>query len=168
MGEDVAMRLHIPVSLRWSDLDAYQHVNNVEMLDLLQEARIEAFWRHDDVVDPLPTAVVDSGPGATTHTFVAHQEIEYLRPLGYTRRPILVEMWFGKLGGASVEVCYAVHDGGPAVATSGDPLGSDPYVRASTTLVLVDAATGKPRRISDDERAAWEPYLGEPVKFRRR
>lgn len=163
------MRLHIPVSLRWSDLDAYQHVNNVEMLDLLQEARIEAFWSHQDVLDPLPTAVVDSGPTATTHTFVAHQEIEYLRPLEYTRRPILVEMWFGKLGGASIEVCYAVHDGVQgAVASSGEALDSAPYVRATTTLVLVDAASGRPRRISPAERAVWEPYLGEPVTFRRR
>lgn len=163
------MRLHIPVSLRWSDLDAYRHVNNVEMLNLLQEARIEAFWSHEDVVDPLPTAVVDSGPAATTHTFVAHQEIEYLRPLEYTRRPILVEMWFGKLGGASIDVCYTVHDGRPGgVAASGDPLDSDPYVRAVTTLVLVDADTGKPRRITDTERSRWEPYLDEPVRFRRR
>ncbi|GAB4083820.1 thioesterase family protein [Myceligenerans cantabricum] len=164
------MRLHIPISLRWSDLDAYQHVNNVEMLDLLQEARIEAFWRHEDVVDPLPTAVVDSGPSATTHTFVAHQEIEYLRPLEYTRRPVLVEMWFGKFGGASIEVCYAVHEGGatPASAGSGEALRTAPYARASTTLVLVAAATGKPRRLTPEERAAWEPYLDDPVKFRRR
>lgn len=163
------MRLHIPISLRWSDLDAYQHVNNVEMLDLLQEARIEAFWRREDVVDPLPTAVVESGPDAKTHTFVAHQEIEYLRPLPYTRRPVLVEMWLGRVGGAAIQVCYEVHDGAPDVPlTAGDPLGGTPYARATTTLVLVDAATGAPRRISEDERAAWEPYVDIPPKFRRR
>lgn len=163
------MRLHIPVSLRWSDLDAYNHVNNVEMLDLLQEARIEAFWKHEDVVDPLPTAVVESGRDATTHTFVAHQEIEYLRPLEYTRRPVLVEMWFGTIGGASLQVCYEVHDGGTGVPDpSGEPLGGAPYARATTTLVLVDAATGAPRRITPDERAVWEPYLDAPPRFRRR
>jgi acyl-CoA thioester hydrolase len=34
--------------------------------------------------------------------------------------------------------------------------------------VLVDGATDRPRRISQRERAAWEPYLGDPIAFRRR
>lgn len=45
-------RLEVPVQLRWSDMDAYAHVNNVEMLRLLEEARIEVFWQHPRV----PTA----------------------------------------------------------------------------------------------------------------
>ena len=61
-------RLEIPVQLRWSDMDAYQHVNNVEMLRLLEEARIEAFWSHPVAPDgsrvesAFPTAVIDAGP----------------------------------------------------------------------------------------------------------
>lgn len=31
-------RLHVPIPLRWSDFDAYAHVNNAEMLRLLEEA----------------------------------------------------------------------------------------------------------------------------------
>jgi acyl-CoA thioester hydrolase len=42
------------------------------------------------------------------------------------------------------------------------------YTRAVTTIVLVDAASQRPRRIDERERAAWEPYLGEPIAFRRR
>lgn len=168
VGEDGRMRLHIPVSLRWSDLDAYQHVNNVEMLGLLQEARITAFWHHEDAEEPWPTAVIATGPGAPSHTFVARQEIEYLRPLAYTRTPVRVEMWIGHIGGASLDVCYEVHDGGHrfdrvAPATSGEP-----YARAVTTIVLVDAVTGNPRRISPEERAAWEGFIEEAPKFRRR
>ena len=34
--------------------------------------------------------------------------------------------------------------------------------------VLVDAATQRPRRINDRERAAWTPYLDEPVQFTKR
>ena len=33
-------RIEVPVQLRWSDMDAYAHVNNVEMLRLLEEARV--------------------------------------------------------------------------------------------------------------------------------
>lgn len=162
------MRLHVPVTLRWSDLDAYQHVNNVEMFRLLEDARITAFWRHDDAQDPWPTAVLDTGPEATSHTLVARQEIEYLRPLAFTRTPVRVEIWVGRLGGASLEVCYEVHDGASAFARTGPTSGGEPYARASTTIVVVDAATGSPRRLGTDERAAWEPFLEDPVAFRRR
>jgi acyl-CoA thioester hydrolase len=42
------------------------------------------------------------------------------------------------------------------------------YARASTTVVMVDAKTLKPRRISDVERAAWEPFVEDPIEFSRR
>jgi acyl-CoA thioester hydrolase len=51
------------------------------------------------------------------------------------------------------------------------PAGVEPrtlYTRATTTIVLVDAATERPRRMTEAERAAWEPYLEEPLAFRRR
>lgn len=153
-------RLTVPVRLRWGDLDAYQHVNNTAMLQLLEEVRIDAFWRHDDgSPSPYPTAVLDTGPGAEVTTLVARQEIEYLHPIGYRRAPLVVELWIGYLGGASIDVCYEVRD---------EEATTEPYARASTTIVLVDAATGRPRRIGDVERAAWAPFVEEPVAFRRR
>ena len=159
-------RLEIPVPLRWSDLDAYGHVNNVEVLRLLEEARIAAFWRAPGDADHAgghgvaPTAVIDAGPGASTHTLVARQEVEYLLPIAYQREPLVVEMWLGHLGGASIEVCYQV--------TSRISSERVVLAQAATTLVLIDAATSRPRRITADERAAWEVYLEEPVALRRR
>jgi acyl-CoA thioester hydrolase len=158
------MRLHLPVPLRWADLDAYGHVNNVEVLRLLEEARIAAFWRHDADAPVLPTAVLDAGPTAGTHTLVARQEVEYLRPISYQREPLDVEMWVGHLGGASIDVCYLLTTGG-AVPAGGAP---EVLVQATTTLVLIDAATSRPRRITPEERAVWEPYVEEPVVMRRR
>ncbi len=153
-------RLAMPVQLRWGDVDAYQHVNNAAMLQLLEEARIEAFWRHpDDAREPWPTAVLDAGPGAQVSTLVARQEIEYLVPLGYRRTPVIVDLWIGRIGGASIEVCYEVRDDGEEAAV---------YARAAATIVLIDTVTGRPRRIGDAERAAWEPYVDEPIAFRRR
>jgi acyl-CoA thioester hydrolase len=35
-------RLHIPIHLRWGDLDAFNHVNNASMLKLLEEVRVRA------------------------------------------------------------------------------------------------------------------------------
>ena len=157
------MKLHVPIRLRWSDLDAYGHVNNAEMLRLLEEARIQAFWVTDDGASAVgaSTAVLDGHPGAATLTLIARQEIEYLAPVPYMRQPLDVQLWLGKLGGASLEVCYEVRS----------PEGVEPdvlYARASTTIVLVDAASERPRKINDIERVAWTPYLDEPVQFARR
>lgn len=154
------MRLAIPVPLRWADLDAYGHVNNVAMMRLLEESRIAAFWRHPGEPPAYPTAVLDGGPGAGTHTVVARTEIEYLAPIGYHRDPVVVRLWLGNLGGASIDVCYEVVarvDGEERVCA-----------RAETTIVLIDAASGGPRRIGDEARAAWLPYVEEPVTLRRR
>jgi acyl-CoA thioester hydrolase len=151
-------RLSVPVPLRWADLDAYGHVNNVEVLRLLEEARIAAFWRHpEEAGGSAPTAVLDAGPTATTHTVVARTEVEYLRPIGYQREPVEVEMWIGHLGGASIDVCYRLLVGAAR----------EPHVQAISTLVVVDAATGAPRRIVAHERDAWEPYVEELISLRR-
>ncbi|TFD63094.1 acyl-CoA thioesterase [Cryobacterium ruanii] len=156
------MKLHVPIRLRWSDLDAYGHVNNSEMLRLLEEARILAFWvTEDDGAIGASTAVLDGRPGAATLTLIARQEIEYLAPVPYLRQPLDVRLWLGKLGGASLDVCYEVYS----------PEGVTPeqlYARANTTIVLVDAASERPRRINDTERAAWTPYLDAPIEFSRR
>ncbi|GAA3868846.1 thioesterase family protein [Leifsonia kafniensis] len=160
------MKLHVPIRLRWSDLDAYGHVNNAVMLRLLEEARIQAFWATDEPDGTVSaggasTAVLDGRPGAATLTLIARQEIEYLAPVPYLRQPIDIQLWIGNLGGASLEVCYEVWGPGgeqPAVL----------YARASTTIVLVDAETNHPRRINDVERSAWTPYLDETVVFARR
>ena len=158
------MRLHVRTPLRWSDLDAYGHVNNARMLSLLEEARIQAFWVSDDTSEHAvgaSTAVLDATPGANTITLIARQEIEYLAPIPYQRQPVDIELWIGHMGGASLDVCYEVYS----------PDGVEPrvlYTRAVTTIVLVDTATERPRRIDERERAAWEPYLGESLTFRRR
>lgn len=155
-------RLHIPIPVRWGDLDAYGHVNNAAMLVVLEEARVRAFWsRGADAGNELPTAVLDGHAGAESMTLIARQEIEYLAPVPYDPQPLDIQLWIGRLGGASLEVCYEVYS----------PPASPPqtlYARASTTLVLVDAATQRPRRFGTREREAWAPYVEEPVAFTRR
>lgn len=152
------MRLHVPIRLRWSDIDAYAHVNNAAMLGLLEEVRIQAFWTAADGAEQQGPAILDGRPGAETLTLIAHQEIEYLRAIPYGRAPLDCEVWIARLGGASLDVHYEVYS----------PKGVEPRqltTRAASTLVLVDAATQKPRRITEGERAAWSPYLEDPTVF---
>lgn len=158
------MRLHVAIPLRWSDFDAYAHVNNAEMFRLLEEARIQAFWPADvgsEGGDVPATAVLDGRPGAEVMTLIARQEIEYLLPIPYMRAPIDIEMWIGRIGGASLEICYELYS----------PHGVTPrqlFTRAATTLVMVTAQTGRPKRISDELRQAWGPYVEEPLAFAKR
>ena len=156
------MRLHVAIPLRWSDFDAYAHVNNAEMLRLLEEARIQAFWRPDSPgTAGMATAVLDARPGARTISLIARQEIEYLAPIPYMRAPLDIEMWIGRMGGASLEICYELYS----------PAGVEPrvlYTKAATTLVMVTAATGRPERIPDELREVWTPYVEEPVAFSKR
>ncbi len=155
------MRLHIPIHLRWGDLDAFNHVNNATMLKLLEEARVRAFWT------PLPgesapaTAVIDAGRHTPTLTLIARQEIEYLAPVPYQRHPLDVQLWFGRLGGSSVDVWYEVRS---PIETSGERE-QTVYARAMSVVVKVDAVSGRPVRLTDQERAAWQPYVDEPLAF---
>ena len=164
MTEGGGRRMHVAIPLRWSDIDGYAHVNNAAMLRVLEEARIEAFWAVDDHVETpesVGPAILDARPGANTVSLIARQEVEYLLPIPYQRAPLDIEMWIGAIGGASLELCYEIYS----------PIGVSPrllYTKASTTLVLADAATSRARRITDAEREAWGPYLGAPVAFRRR
>ena len=154
-------RIHVPIPLRWSDFDAYAHVNNAEMLRLLEEARIQAFWRPDEGDAGVATAVLDARPGAETISLIARQEIEYLAPIPYMRAPIDIELWIGRIGGASLEVCYELYS----------PTGVEPrllFTKAATTIVMVTAATGKPQRIPDGLREIWAPYVEDPVAFTKR
>ena len=160
------MRLHIPIPLRWGDLDAYGHINNVEMLRLLEEARVRSFWRADDLAgesDPgLPsTAVLDLTADSTIWSLVSRSEIEYLIPMPYSRAPIDVEVWIGRLGGASLDICFELYS----------PIGVEPrvlYARAATEIVTVDAASGRPTRIPAELRQQWAAYLEQPLAFTRR
>ena len=129
------------VRVRWSDLDAFGHVNNARTVTLLEEARVDWLFteagRHG--VERLTQGVV-----------VARMEIDYKRAIGFGL-PVTVSMGLSRLGTASFTIDYLVTVGGETAAT------------ASTVLVPVDPATFRPRRLDDRERAWMERYVIEPV-----
>lgn len=150
----------MPVALRWGDMDAYGHVNNVEILRLIEEARVRVIWRTDGVGENLPTAVLDPGVGDVL-TVVARLEIEYLAQMPYSRAPVDVEIWFGAIGGASFDMCFEVYS----------PSRIEPrvlFARSEVTMVTVTTADGRPTRLPESCRAAWADYTGDPLTFTRR
>jgi len=143
-------RYRVKVPLRWSDMDAYGHVNNVQFLRLLEDARVIGFedWFGQD------RSVLSEG------ILVARHEIEYLAPLLFRVPPILVEMWPTRIGGAGFDLAYEVRDGREG------PDGDTVFARAETSLVLYDFATSTPRRIDESLRAVLELHAGDPVPMR--
>jgi acyl-CoA thioester hydrolase len=157
-------RIHVPVGIRFNDLDAYGHVNNAAMLTLLEEARIAVFWSAGDLqvegVNDNDAPVADTS-AASTITLVARQEVEYLAPIPYLREPLDVQLWIGRLGGASLDVCYEIF-------SPESDQERTLYAKAATTVVLVDAGSGRPRRMTDREREAWGAHVDAPVAFSKR
>lgn len=126
--------------LRWSDMDAFGHVNNVVFMRYLEEARIDLMFRL--------ARQADSG-AFTGGSVVARHEVDYLRPLVHRHEPVTVETWVSKLGRASVTVSYEIRD--PEVV----------YVRASTVVVPYDLEAARPRRLSEEERSFLEAYVDD-------
>ena len=129
-------------------MDAYGHVNNVQFLRLLEDARVTGFkeWFGQD------RSLLDEG------VLVARHEIEYIAPLTFRHAPIAVEMWVTKMGGAGFDLGYDVRDP--------EDVGIGHYARAETSLVLYDFAQSRPRRIRPEEKAILEGLRGAPVPFR--
>lgn len=144
-------RVRVPVTVRWSDMDAFGHVNNVQSLRLLEEVRVRAF---EELRDGGPS-LLESG------VLVARHEVEYLVPLVWRLEPVPVDLWVTRIGGASFELGYEVHDDAPDGTRT-------VYLRAATTVVTFDLASGDTRRVSDAERAVLQSWSDDPVPFRRR
>jgi acyl-CoA thioester hydrolase len=141
-----AGRFVYDVPLRWSDVDAYGHVNNARFLTLYEEARV---------------AMLFVAARATGHwsmeegIVIARHEIDYCRPVDYGKglgglsKPpqVRIEMWLSELRAGSFTMAYELYDG--AVLAS----------RASSVCVPFNLTKQHPRRLSSAERDFLRPYL---------
>jgi acyl-CoA thioester hydrolase len=108
-----------------ADVDRQGHVNNVAFVRYVQEVAV-AHWR----------AVASAELRAAFTWVVRRHEIEYLRP-GLPNDELLLRTWVGEPSGATWERFTEV-----------SRVGEDrPLVAARTVWVLLDAATGRPRRV---------------------
>ncbi len=129
------------VPLRWTDQDAYRHVNHARAVTLLEEARIDLFF---------DTAAVSGVDGFSSGLLVAELGVRYRRQIAYRAEPLCVEMWVDRVRAASFRIVYALHDGGHET----DPVA----IEATTTMALFDLRTQRPRRSTTDERAFLEKW----------
>lgn len=125
-----------PVSLRWSDLDAFNHVNNSRYLTFLEQARIEWFETLDE-----PWMDDHSAP------VVASATLNFKRPIAYPAQ-VAVELFTDRLGTSSVVIGHRI------VAADGTV-----HCDGQVVAVWVDRQTGKPTPLPPGVRRASERLL---------
>ncbi|QUH00532.1 acyl-CoA thioesterase [Saccharopolyspora erythraea] len=121
------------VALRWSDMDAFGHVNHARTVTLLEEARAELLFAEAGRQGLL---------GMAEGMVVARVVIDYHTPLVYSAGSLQVRMSVRELKAASFLVDYAAYAHDSVLAAS-----------AETLLVPYDLRAGRPRRLTEDERA---------------
>lgn len=124
------------VTLRWTDQDAYRHLNHASAVTVLEEARVALFFR---------AAGRDGLPGFSTGLLVAELNAAYRRQVPYRLTPLRVVMAVDEVRAASFRIRYALHDG----LAEDDPVA----IRAWTRMAVYDLDAARPRRLDPAERA---------------
>ncbi|MFN8194557.1 MAG: thioesterase family protein [Nocardioidaceae bacterium] len=131
-----ATAAHYPVHVRFSDVDAYGHVNNVKYFEYLQEGRIalmSRLWQQLPGDAPYPGMVV------------AQTDVDYRVPLLF--REETYDLWseVTRVGHTSVTLESEIADDDTVCA------------RAVVTLVFWDRDSGRPAPVPDGLRALLSP-----------
>jgi acyl-CoA thioester hydrolase len=116
----------VEIQRRFSDLDPLGHVNNVAYHDYLQEARMGLIGELDAVVNDDFAQIVVS------------QEIRHVKPLGYSRDPVVIEASVTDMARTSYTITYRILDEHGDVAAE-----------ATTRLAVVDPVSGRPIRMPE-------------------
>lgn len=127
----------IPLQLRWSDQDINAHVNNVQILVLMEEARVRATQQWTNTT---PGA---SGPRRMIRAMNTdfNQEVHY-------GPDTTVWVWIPRIGNSSFVLGHLlVQEDQPCV-----------YMEA--TMVVLDQETGKPKPHDDAFRQELERHAG--------
>jgi len=137
--------------MRWGDMDAYGHINNVQIVRMLEEARVAAFGPPAGAglpgIDP-HVSLFNTVPQGTMALVVDHR-IRYVKTLEYRNIPAVVQVWVGAVKGASFDIHYLVQD----------PVTGDDCVKASSHLAFVDEATGRVLRLTPEQKQLLEPFI---------
>ncbi|WP_019809437.1 acyl-CoA thioesterase [Saccharomonospora halophila] len=150
MGEYLAH-----VRPRWSDMDAFGHVNHARLVTVLEEARVPLLFGGG------------AGAGAGAHgpalgefargIVVVRLSVDYRTPIVVDGRDVRVGMVLTELRNASFTLGYTVHTG---------PDESDPVAATATTVLApYDVGRNRPRRLTATERAFLAEYVpsGQPA-----
>lgn len=113
---------HYPLHVRFSDVDAYGHVNNVKYFEYFQEARI-----------PMLARVAPDLDGADRpHVVVAQTDVDYVAPILFRLEPYDVHSRITRVGSTSFTIESEIRDAEAVLS------------RARVVLVFFDAGSQRP------------------------
>ncbi|QDH70591.1 acyl-CoA thioesterase [Marilutibacter alkalisoli] len=121
------------MTVRWSDLDAFNHVNNSRYLTFLEEARL--CW-----MIGVPGQGLEDGVAPV----VAAAHLNYRRPIEWPAN-IAIELFVERLGNTSLSIGHRIVDEG-----NDDTL----YCDGNVVMVWIDRATGQAAPLPDAVREA--------------
>lgn len=130
-----------PITVRWSDLDSYRHVNNVKFYDFVMQARI-------DMTTAIDPTMARTGAGTEAeHTWlVVRQDMTYLKQLDHKLTPYTVRTAPVKLGNSSITLTAEICD-------------EDSIYARSTTVLVCGDLSGRPIPLPDATRARVAEHL---------
>ena len=131
-----------PLVVRWTDLDAYGHVNNVRFFDFVAEARVLMSGQADESGNRM-SAAAEAG----YLWMVVRQDVDYLAQLDHRLEPYQTRVAVAQIGQTSMTL----------VAEVTDPSTDRIFARAHTVLVCGDRA-GRPIPVPDDLRHGLETW----------
>jgi acyl-CoA thioester hydrolase len=126
---------------RWSDMDAYGHVNHANTVTLLEEARLALLFDE---------GARQGAGGMAGGIVVARLVVDYHAPLVANGKAIRVAMSVREMRHASFTLDYQVHNG----PTETDLVAAT----AQTRLVPYDTDQARPRRLTEEERDFLAAY----------
>jgi acyl-CoA thioester hydrolase len=129
-----------PVSVRWSDIDVYQHINHATMVTILEEARIP-FLR-----EPFGADITTIG------LLIADVRVTYKGQLRLADSPLQVTIWVKRLRAVDFTLGYEVRS---AIAEPS----SKPAVIAETQLAAVHIDEQRLVRLSPHHREYLQRWL---------
>lgn len=145
----------VQIPMRWGDMDAYGHINNVEVVRMLEEARIEAFGvpvGTGDQARPAQVRLFDALPEGTQALVVEHR-VRYVRPLEYSNIPAPTRVRIVKAAGAALILGIEI----------ADPRTGEWCIRAHTQLAFFDPQSQTVLRLQPQQRELLAPYTGDPL-----
>ena len=144
--------------MRWGDMDAYGHINNVQIVRMLEEARIAAFGppRGAGLPGVEPHVSLFNEVAEGTMALIVDHRIRYVRTLEYrnSRR------------GPGVDRGHQGRQFRHSLPCAG-PRNSRGLCEGLKPSAFVDEATGRVLRLTPDRRSGGSPSLNQALTDRR-
>jgi len=125
--------IRVPLSVRWRDLDAFNHVNNSKFLSYLEEARLR--W-----MVTLPGEWIDDNVAPV----VAASHVNYRRPIAWPAE-LVVELFVERLGNTSLTIGHRILDREDDTIL---------YADGNIVMVWIDKQRGQPASLPGAVRNA--------------